>query len=65
MNDCLVKVNEENQNQAISRCQSILRDRREALPLRLKAEIKEIYLLREILVCSFVFLPDGKDTRMW
>lgn len=42
MNDCLIKVNEENQNQAISRCQSILRDRREALPLRLKAEIKEI-----------------------
>lgn len=37
MNDCLVKVNEENQNQAISRCQSILRDRREALASKAKS----------------------------
>ncbi len=35
MNDCLIKVNEE--NQAISRCQSILRDRREALASKAKS----------------------------
>lgn len=37
MNDCLIKVNEENQNQAINRCQSILRDRREALASKAKS----------------------------
>ena len=37
MNDCLIEVNEENQNQAISRCQSILRDRREALASKAKS----------------------------
>ena len=37
MNDCLIKVNEENQNQAISRCPSILRDRREALASKAKS----------------------------
>lgn len=36
MNDCLIKVNEENQNQALSRCQQILRDRREALASKVK-----------------------------
>lgn len=65
MNDCLVKVNEENQNQAISRCQSILRDRREALASKAKSRNLRDYLLREILVCSFVFHPEGKGTRMW
>ena len=37
MNDCLVKVNEENQNHAIIRCHSILRDRREALASKAKS----------------------------
>jgi len=36
MNDCLVKVNEENQSQAANRCQQILRDRREALASKAK-----------------------------
>ncbi len=36
MNDCLVKVNEENQHQTMSRCQQILRDRREALASKAK-----------------------------
>lgn len=37
MNDCLIKVNEENQNQALNRCQQILRDRREALASKAKS----------------------------
>ena len=36
MNDSLIKVNAENQNQAISRCQQILQDRREALASKAK-----------------------------
>ena len=35
MND-LIKVNSENQNQAIDRCQQILQDRREALASKAK-----------------------------
>ena len=35
MND-LIKVNSENQNQAIDRCQQILQDRREALAAKAK-----------------------------
>lgn len=35
MND-LIKVNSENQNQAIDRCQQILQDRREALVSKAK-----------------------------
>ena len=37
MNDCLIKVNEENQKSALSRCQQILRDRREALASKAKS----------------------------
>lgn len=36
MNDCLIKVNEENQNHTLNRCQQILRDRREALASKAK-----------------------------
>ncbi len=36
MNDCLVKVNEEHQAQAMDRCRQILRDRREALASKAK-----------------------------
>ncbi len=36
MNDSLIKVNAENQNQALSRCQQILQDRREALASKAK-----------------------------
>lgn len=36
MNDCLIKVNEENQVEATNRCQQILRDRREALASKAK-----------------------------
>ena len=36
MNDCLIKVNEENQSQALNRCQQILQDRREALAAKAK-----------------------------
>jgi len=36
MNDSLVKVNAENQSQALSRCQQILQDRREALASKAK-----------------------------
>lgn len=36
MNDCLIKVNEENENRALNRCQQILRDRREALASKAK-----------------------------
>lgn len=36
MNDCLIKVNEENQNRTLNRCQQILRDRREALASKAK-----------------------------
>jgi hypothetical protein len=36
MNDCLIKVNEENQTRTLSRCQQILRDRREALASKAK-----------------------------
>jgi len=37
MNDCLIKVNEENQTQALDRCKQILRDRREALASKAKS----------------------------
>ncbi len=36
MNDSLIKVNAENQSQALSRCQQILQDRREALASKAK-----------------------------
>ena len=36
MNDSLIKVNAENQNQALNRCQKILQDRREALASKAK-----------------------------
>lgn len=39
MND-LIKVNSENQNQAIDRCQQILNDAARRLPLRQEEEIK-------------------------
>ncbi len=36
MNDSLIKVNAENQTQALNRCQQILQDRREALASKAK-----------------------------
>lgn len=41
MND-LIKVNSENQNQAIDRCQQILQDRREALASKAKREVNTL-----------------------
>lgn len=36
MNDSLIKVNAENENRALNRCQQILQDRREALASKAK-----------------------------
>lgn len=36
MNDSLIKVNTENENRALNRCQQILQDRREALASKAK-----------------------------
>ena len=46
MND-LIKVNSENQNQAIDRCQQILQDRREAL-----ANKAHEFILGTLILCS-------------
>lgn len=36
MNDSLIKVNAENENRTLNRCQQILQDRREALASKAK-----------------------------